>query len=302
MKVIARAGDSPIYELVRPIGTSVVLIAPERVEEVRPLLEGLILEITDQGPARCYIDMASKTIRVSRKLLEHLWVSSYAYWVLYSRHVSGKLIDTPKEIDLTSDPVDAAAMRLLKWSVQNLLGNIDRPWPRDLPRPVNNPTWESDIHVANELMLPAVAFILHHELAHYRLGHAGLPAGADSISQEREADYEAARWILDGCEGPVLEKRALGVAIALASMVGIQIYRGPEEPTTHPRTFDRLINSLHHHVPDPHHVAWGFAVIAIKLHLDHSGVAVPQTAFQTAREVAEAFAEVLAARTHSTGA
>ncbi|RJS13952.1 hypothetical protein DRW03_35660 [Corallococcus sp. H22C18031201] len=296
MKVIALGGKSPIYELAHPVGRAIVLSAPERVEDVRPLLEDLILEIVEPGPARCYIDLPSKTIRITRSLLEHLWVSSYSYWMLYSRHVSGRLIDTPKEVDLTHDPVDVAAMQLLRWSVQNQLGGLDRPWPDDLPRPASNPTWASDIHVANEFMIAAVAFILHHELAHHRLGHSSLPEGADSVSQEREADYEAARWLLADCGGAVLEKRALGVTIALASMVVIQIYRGPEDPTTHPRTFDRLINSLQQYVPDVDHAAWGFAVIAIKLHMDHVGIAAPQAALQTVRDVAEAYAEVLAAR------
>jgi hypothetical protein len=284
MNVRVELGTSPIFELVEPIAHSLILIAPERVDEIRPLVTGLVMEITDESRARCEMDSSRKIMRLSRGLLEHLWASAYAYWILYSRP------------DLTQDPVDSDAMRLLRWTIENAVSHSAKPWPADLPRPSSNPRSDSDIHAANELMLSAVAFLLHHELAHFRLGHGRSPAGPDSIQQEREADYEAVRWILEGCPKADFEKRALAAAIAFCTLINVEVHRGPRHATTHPASYDRLINSLQRHIDDPHHAAWGLAIIIMKLHMDSIRVDAPDRSFASARELAEDYANILADR------
>jgi hypothetical protein len=297
MRVAVADGTSPIFALARGVAESIVLIAPENIAQAKSLIAGLTLVITDETAECCAISVESKRIVLSRRLLEHLWCSAYAYWVLYSRYVSGRNVTEPEEIDLTADRDTHDAMRLLTWSIHAAADG--HPWPAGLPRPSSNPD-ASDAHVANELMLCAAAFLLHHELSHYRLLHSPLPPGPDSIDQEREADYEAARWVLAGCQGDIFDKRVLGTMIALVVLVARAIHRGgPEQANDHPRSFDRLINTLRRHLTDPHHAAWGMAVIAIKLHLDHAGVAVHPRAYPDAQTAAEDFADVLSADSDS---
>jgi hypothetical protein len=146
-------------------------------------------------------------------------------------------------------------------------------------------------------MLCAVAFLLHHELAHFRLRHPYRDPGQESVEQERQADADAARWILAGCTGEILQKRSIGAMIAFITLVAKAIYCAPKEVPTHPPSFDRLLRSLQPYLPDPHHAAWGMAVIITKLHLDNAGIDAGQKTFQSARDVAEAYALLLPDRT-----
>jgi hypothetical protein len=57
-----------------------------------------------------------------------------------------------------------------------------------------------------------------------------------------------------------------------------------------------LINSLQRHIDDPHHAAWGLAIIIMKLHMDSIRVDAPDRSFASARELAEDYANILADR------
>ena len=190
-------------------------------------------------------------------------------------------------------------MHLLRWAFDSAVSGNGKPWPAHLPRPTKSPPLESHEQVATEVMLCALAFLLHHELAHRRLSHAPVAAGCTSIDQERDADYEAAAWILGTCGGDVFDKRALGVTVALAILVALRIHMGSDAASTHPRSFDRLINTLDRHVHDPNHICWGVAIIIFKLHMDRAAIAVPEIPYDTCRAVAEAYADMLAARSET---
>ncbi|WP_176064107.1 phage exclusion protein Lit family protein [Anaeromyxobacter diazotrophicus] len=277
----------------RDVARSIILVAPERVEQVRALVQDLTLIISNDGAPRCSIDPKGKTITVSRKMLEHLWCTALAYWVLYSRHLAGRTVTKREELDLTADKQTYAAMKLLKWSIDTVIRSVDKPWPEGLYRPCVNPDHGSEVHVANELLFTAVAFLLHHELSHYRLAHSAGTERVDTIDQERDADYEAANWMLGACRGEVLVKRSIGVATAFMAMVALDIHARRYEPARHPRSIERLINTLDRYVTDPHHVVWGLTVGSLKVHLDFMNVKVHNRAFESARQAAEEYAEVL---------
>src|SRR6185369_1744256 len=104
--------------------------------------------------------------------------------------------------------------------------------------------------------------------------------GIDSIEQEREADYEAAACILGPAHaadihGARFTTRSLGITIALAVLVAIGIHTGRHGGATHPRDFDRLINTLQRHIPDPQHKAWEMAVAILRLHMDSERIGAP---------------------------
>jgi len=292
MRVTGTMGDSPMEVLVKPIARSLILIAPERVEQTRDLIADLTLEFLPSGEWNCHCEVDNKKIRITTGLLEHVWASSFAIWLLYTRHLSGRLIEKPTVLTFADDPVVDQGMKLLSWSVRP---NAD-PWPQDLPRPTYPPKPDSDDHAATELMLCAVAFLFHHELAHVRLAHPPTQRGLDSIENERQADREAARWVLEGAQDEILTKRLLGVAIAISVLVGRNIRGTGAANDTHPRAFDRLMDTLGSHTPDPNHPAWAFASVLMKLDMDRAGIAIPQTEFKSTREICETIVDVLAER------
>ncbi len=274
--------------LLRPIGESLVLIAPERVEAVREVLEGLTIVLRDGEYPVCSIDVESKTIELSMPVIEQTWCTSFAHFTFYTKVLAGKLITTPTTVDLTVDPDLSAAMRLLSWC-------FDRrgPWPPNLPRPLAQPPEASDLHVANEVAVCAAAFQLHHELAHYRLGHRFSKESVISIDQERDADYEAADWILGRCPPEAFNKRAFGIAASLITLVGEAIRQRNLGGRSHPRAVERLVNTLDRHIPRSDHVVWGFTMGVLKLHLDNARIAVPELVYDTPRDAIEAYVEVL---------
>jgi Peptidase U49 len=292
--------SGPIFDILSDAALSTVLIAPEQHQAVRQRIEGILLEFTDEVRLRVEVDVARRHVHVSRRFVERLWTSAYAYWVLYDSFFSGRRVDTLEEVDLTADPKVFRAMQLLKWSRLSETDPQAAVWPDGLPRPPTSFVGPTDERVATELTLCAMAFSLHHELAHAHFQHEPTPRGRelapDSIEQERQADYEAARIVLESCPEDAKRKRALGVVVALLTLVSESIHRGSEPLTSHPRSFDRLVNTLERHVQDVDHACWGFAAAAMTLHLNNVGIATPAMVFESARAIVEHYADLLSAR------
>jgi hypothetical protein len=73
------------------------------------------------------------------------------------------------------DPALAGALDLYEWALAAVSMKTIQPWPEDAPRPVAKPDRESALHVASEIFLVAVAWILLHEIAHIELKHPFVP-------------------------------------------------------------------------------------------------------------------------------
>jgi hypothetical protein len=276
---------SPVACLLDSLGPVMRQIAPEQFPAFLDATDGLSLQVVDGIDFLSRFDATTRTIEISTRAVELLWCCSLAYSVL------------PRRAD--------GAMKLLKWAFESFLNKSSGPWPEELPRPSSAPAHASDEHTANELAFAALAFVLHHELAHARLKHEEHPTGIDSIEQEREADYAAAEWILGppsradvdiDIHGAPFTTRSLGITIALSVLVAVGIHTGRHGGATHPRDFDRLINTLERHIPDPQHPAWEMAVAILKLHMESEQIRIPSATFPTVRDRADAYADVLAAR------
>jgi len=290
MKVHIEEGPaSPIDRIVRSLCRSLVLIAPERVSQVGELVDALTLIVSDEPRFVCNVEPELKTVRVSRRAMEIVWATSYAYFTFYSEVLAGKLITTKTVVELNSHPLLRDAMALLRWSLMSNAG----PWPGNLPAPEEHPVAESNGHVANEIACAVFAFLFHHELAHIRLGHRPTADWIVSVDQERDADYAAADWILGKSPAHALAKRTFGVAVGLVILVGRGIHFGFHDGETHPRTFDRLVFTLERHVADPGDLAWSFAMAVMKLHLDNARISVPEIVFNSPKDAVNAYAEQL---------
>jgi hypothetical protein len=90
------------------------------------------------------------------------------------------------------------------------------------------------------LFLCALAWIVHHEIAHIRLNHQALVTTC-SIAEERDADIEATKWILDKSTVPQeSRKRTFGIAAAILALQG---FHSPDQFValkTHPSAFERI--------------------------------------------------------------
>jgi hypothetical protein len=202
-------------------------------------------------------------------------------------------VESGAEVDLRAKPALEEAVQLLDWAFDSWLNGETEAWPEGLPRPVAGPQTGSDHHVADELCLCATAYLLHHELSHLSLKHTA----GDDPEKERDADYAAADWILNGVgeEDDRFKKRILGVALTLLVTVQNGIHSGHYGGQSHPRSFDRLIHTLDRHVRNQNHVVWFFAATMLKLHLDNTErcLLIPEGPFNSGRHCVDSYVEAL---------
>lgn len=153
------------------------------------------------------------------------------------------------------------------------------------------------------------AFLLHHELAHIRGGHATFTKeqlqdpkiAAISVAQEKEADIAAAEWVLDGVdvESPVFVKRMLGIVQGFLLTTAMGLYGGHLGGKTHPFSYDRLTNMLSRFLGNANHVTKGIAFAVLDLHFNNSGRKLTKQAFADPEEALEALCDQLAHEVHA---
>jgi len=281
---------SPARHILQNLHLAISNIAPEKEADFNREFNEFVLEYVDDHKWICEVLVKEKHITLSRKVIEVIWPAALFYFQVYHKQ---QTLPMGVPFEISSDPVLGPTARLMQWSLETLLGKDPAPWPSDLPAPVPNPAHASDLHVADELTYCAVAFLLHHELAHIRLRHEG----ESEIDSERDADYLAAAWILDSVveDDPRFDKRILGIATVFGVFTSFGFYTGYHGGGQHPRSFDRLLNTLDRHVHNPNHQVWWVVVVILSLHASNTGrtIAQPEGGFSSAREAVDAYAELL---------
>ena len=251
-----------IWPVLRWAPATLETIAPERFDELLASVLGVTIHLKDDDACRAYASSDSRTITFCRGLAECLWCASYAYYAFrveleaQIRSHGGK----PARLEITSNdsPEIAAAMRALRASMVAACNGQPLSWD-GLPRPVDPKPVPKDgslVAKAGEMVLGAFGFIMHHELAHVRLGHAGGPDTQWTLDQEKDADSEAICWILDKAPmAPIaaVAKRTWGIGIATAFMTAVRLGRraqgaspAPVEDQTHPQPYDRMDKAIQH--------------------------------------------------------
>lgn len=269
---------SPIRFIMNYIPDALVNIAPENKNRFETEYPDFILEFVDTKNWQLEVDTRLNKIYISRKVVEIFWAVSYGYMTFYQRIMSGKLITEPTIVDLNEDPKVLKSMQLLNWIYKSWINNDSEKWPTQLPKPLENPSEDSMEKVADELCLCAVAYLLHHELAHIRLLHKG----ESEIESEKEADFEATEWLLNHNipeDDMRFIKRAFGIAISFEVLTARGIYTGDYGGKKHPYSYDRLFNSLDRYINNPTHIIWAFLSSVLKLHLDNEKIEIPYDVF-----------------------
>lgn len=286
----AKAG--PLANLLPSIPEALYAIAPEHLDALRDALSGTALAVSAERRWVAEYQYDPKTIRLSMRTFEIVWCATFGYLALHDLVWVPAVRANRLEADLTSDPRVARAMDLLSWAV--------RPEEDGGAAPITliNQARVDDLRAAaDDLALCAIAFVLHHELAHHRLFHDHPPLDETaSVDRERDADREAASWMLGavGRGTPEYGKRLLGAAMATAYLTTRALERGKLAAKKHPRPYDRLFNLLDERTAGPEDPAWCFAMIAVKLHLDHLGISASTGSFDNCRDALDASVEQLA--------
>ena len=91
---------------------------------------------------------------------------------------------------LDDDVETEEAVNLYQWAIQCVRDKTYTPWPEGAPRPTRTPVHGSGLHVANEVFLTAVAWMLLHEAGHLARNHPFLTSSR-SLDEEHEADFFA---------------------------------------------------------------------------------------------------------------
>jgi len=264
---------SPIFELQNAIAGAPFRIAPERENELGDWCEneGVALELIDKSGFTFHVYTLKKEIQASVATLEFLWANAHTNLVLYDEYSKSQRRGQQKfETGATSRLRNA--INLSKWAINNMLGSGVELWPSHFLTPEKDPTHGSDTHTANELFLCSFAWTMHHELAHIRLGHKPMVT-MRSIQEEKEADVEATRWILDKCpDDKQAQKRTYGIVAAILALQSVTNPTARGYQCTHPPTFERIDYCLSESGVNVDNEAYAFAACIMQIQLASRGV------------------------------
>ena len=269
---------SPITLLQTAIAGSAFRVAPERADELKELddLHNFALVLTDEKGFAFRINTQTHEVMLPIAALEYIWCCAYLLHVLYEAYVAAQGAEAP-QLNLASMAKCSRAIDLVNWSMNNMiLSGLDR-WPADIPAPVSDPEPRTDIHIANELFLLAVGWLLHHEISHVVLGHQPVHK-VFSRQKEKEADLRATEWVVTLVPtDEERQKRSLGIAAALLSM---QFLDRPDEIVdgyvrSHPISVERLDYCLTRANALDDGAVCAFATVALQFHLGQFGITAP---------------------------
>lgn len=240
---------SPICLLEAQIAGTPFEIAPEKAhlcEQQRNehQIEFVMVDETKFGfRVRLREDSQIPEIVLPIASLEYLWTFSHHCWVLTQEYAEWQRAGA-KQFDCLGNNRLRESAKILEWAKNNLTSTGAEPWPESGPRPRENLGSCDDSAVATELFLCALAWILHHEIAHVILQHP-LINTTFSEQEEREADNHATKWLLDGLPqfDQKLKKRALGIAVAVLCLQSLEVGGASCLRNTHPAAHDRIFNN-----------------------------------------------------------
>lgn len=259
---------SPILALAKSIAACPYRVAPEVADELHALIQAKDIELIVSDDLGFDVEAVAHTgkITITVAALELFWASAFSGFVFYQEYVeANKASQASYAIGETER--SRQAMNLLRWAVANAKKEIVEPWPMNLPQPNPNARALSDIDVANELFLCALAWALHHEISHVALSHSFATSPID-MTQEKAADIEATKRILVSApDSQQRGKRALGMIAAIMALQYIDSTEAAQSPfrRLHPRAFERLAYCLDVHQWMPEDIPYAFSLALLQV-------------------------------------
>jgi Peptidase U49 len=301
MKLIESTAD-----LVEFLGCSI----PEKKSAFDSLISGLGITFLLDETTNAKVFKANsekKVILVGQKGVERLWAHAYGYGSAFSatawKHNNGGI-----PFDADGKAILEEASQLLTWSFRaDIALKEDKTvsvadQPSGLPSPFDPSDDGTVLSLAQSLWCQALCFILFHELAHVQLGHRR-QEGVANVEQEKDADREAARWLLEDTQGTKrrqLERR-LGVATALIYLALTDVYlpgaHGEDYPPGYDRLFQTLSQYFFEHDAEESEQVWAYVSICLMLHIHNKDIPLDPTCLKGAwRQISDTLVNLLANR------
>lgn len=266
---------------------------PEKEASIRSVVDkyGISFNVNDQEE-RCYFTANYETyevtvgLRGAARLMAHSFAYTCAHYGLL-RRIQEVTCGRPVPADYGN--CIANASYILQWAVA---GDIESraALPAKVGLPPCHPAdiasmFEASVppdkqDIASNIYANALVWILFHEVSHIELKHKACD-GFESIEQEKEADRNAAEWMLgdDTIDTKELWLRRIGVATALGWLTAPNVYLGTPTPNSHPAAYNRLYQVLEHALPDEEEDTWLFVQVVLILHLMNRGIEFDENRF-----------------------
>ena len=258
---------SPITRLFPVIASAPFRVAPENAQDLAMQIDArdISLEFVDDPMVLAEYSVAKRLVRLGVPFLEALWSAAHVYIVAFHEYQAAQRIGE-RFFELGKAKRVADAYILYRHFLEATAARQSAEWPKDASRPIRYPFEHSDGHLANEMFLVAVAWIMHHEIAHARLDHE--EESAVSKLQESDADRAATQWVCAGeREQLPLYKRAMGMVSAVVFLLALDLRMGRLTSTTHPPSFERLIKNIETTGLGENELVFAFAFVLVDIHI-----------------------------------
>ena len=274
---------------------------PQRRDELNEHLRnlGIRFQLDETSPGiKFWANPGTKRINVPRRCLFRLKASAFAYYCTVAELLAKKNGND----DSGTDSRIQKASELLTWAVRTdvattlgdkstfSLGAI----PNDIESLYGGCLKTEQLDLGEEIFRLAVAWILHHELAHLRLQHS-----VPSVKIEYEADQAATDWLLkvDGLSQAELIARQFGIATGLGWLSALNVYIGPGSGKTHPPAGQRFVNGIEYMTKglgDNAELPWAVCQMVLLLHAQNAGFLVePKHMAGSFKEIAANLLQVI---------
>lgn len=258
--------SSPVFCLLADIWASPQALVPEKrdllVSHLRPLK--LRCKVGD-----FILSSSGDCINISEGALNLLWCASYASWFIYRAYVDAQKAGA-STVRLGQDQEAVVALDLYEWAIACVKKKKYERWPDWAPAPTRTPESEA-LHVATELFLTAIGWMLVHELGH--IAHqVPVLITASAKAEEHEADRFATSHVLEGVsDSAVLLKRSIGIALANVALILIDLIAS-SPVDSHPDPEERLNRNLRESQLADSNPVHAFATALMQVHLQRFGV------------------------------
>jgi hypothetical protein len=254
---------------------------PQRREELNDLVakSNIRFVLDEASPGiEFWADPSTRQINVPRRCLFRMKANAFAYYCA----VDALLAKRNGTADAGTDGRLQKASELLTWAVRTDVATTldDRSSfslgaiPKDIESLYRGCLKEEQLGLGEHIFELAVAWVLHHELAHLRLRHA-----VPSVRIEYEADQAATDWLLkaDGLSQAERIARYFGVATGLGWLSALNVYIGSGTGGSHPPAAQRFFKGIEYMttgVGDEAEFPWAICQMVLLLHAQNAGFPV----------------------------
>jgi hypothetical protein len=282
----------PLMERVPAVIQQIPAFATKNAEDLREIVESLHLRVTGMRTWRLEAHPYG-IVYVSKKAIEVLWAFAFAHVSIYEHLFAGKAV--AGDIELEDYPELAVPRQLLHWCYAEAQDDAIDELPVVTPVPNPDAALDSVEEKAFSITLYALLFHLYHELSHVYFDRINTRFD-HPIKAEQACDSNAIEWLKTRKWRDARDQRRgiAGAAVGLAYVAAYGIDSGRHDGLTHPRTYDRLVETLQHQFCPEDDLAWAIPTVILATHANHRDIflpedAVPEGGFRTFYEAVEAF-------------